>query len=85
LAAGAGKWHLRRHGQERNFEMRDELDARIWVANHDGFSAGIDDAFAALRAGLARVAQWDGTTHQLLAMVAAFVITGLTFNATTAA
>ena len=65
--------------------MRDELDGRFWVDNHDGFSAAVDDAFAALRTGLARFAQWDGTTHQLLAMIAAFVITGLTFNATTAA
>ena len=41
-------------------------------------------AIASVRAGLGRFANWDGTTHQLLAMVAAFAITSLTFNATTA-
>jgi hypothetical protein len=65
--------------------MRDELDARIWVDNHEAFSAGIDRGLAALRSGLHRFAAWDGTTHQLLALVLAFAITGLTFNATTSA
>ncbi len=64
--------------------MRDELDARIWVDNHDQFALLVDDAIGALRSGLARLAQWDGTSHQLLALIASFAITGLTFNATAA-
>lgn len=64
--------------------MRDELDARIWEAHHEAFSAGIDRALAALGRGLVRLGQWDGTTHQLLALAAAFLITALTFNTTTA-
>lgn len=65
--------------------MRDQLDAQIWVAHHEDFSADIDRALAAIRAGLHRFAAWDGTTHQLLALVLSFAITALTFNATTAA
>lgn len=62
--------------------MREELDGRMWVDNHDQFALWVDDAIAALRAGLVRVGQWDGTTHQLLALIASFAITGLTFNTT---
>ena len=65
--------------------MRDQLDARIWVENHEAFSDGIDRALTAIRSGLNRFAAWDGTTHQLLALVLAFAITALTFNATTGA
>jgi len=64
--------------------MRDELDGRIWVDNHDQFALLVDDAIAALRTGLARLARWDGTSHQLFALIASFAITGLTFNATAA-
>ncbi len=64
--------------------MRDELDGRMWVDNHDQFALLVDDALAALRAGLHRLAGWDGTTHQLIALITAFVITGLTFNTTAA-
>jgi len=63
--------------------MRDQLDAQIWVENHEAFSAGIDRALTAVRSGLHRFGEWDGTTHQLLALLAAFAITALTFNATT--
>ena len=65
--------------------MRDQLDAQIWVENHEAFSAGIDRAVNAVRAGLHRFAAWDGTTHQLLALLVAFGITALTFNTTTGA
>ena len=41
---------------------------------------GSDGAAAALRAGLARFAGWDGSTHQLLAMIAAFAVTGLSLD-----
>lgn len=58
--------------------MRDELDGRFWVDHHQQFSDSVDNAVAALRTGLARFAGWDGTTHQLFAMVAALAVTGLT-------
>jgi len=64
--------------------MRDELDSRMWVDNHDQFTLLVDDALAALRGGFERLSGWDGTTHQLLALVAAFAITGLTFNSVAA-
>ena len=57
--------------------MRDELDGRMWADHHEAFGEGIDRAIAAIRAGLGRFAGWDGTTHQLLAMVAAFALTAL--------
>jgi hypothetical protein len=62
--------------------MRDELDGRMWVDHHDGFGELVDNAAAALRAGLARFAGWDGSSHQLLAMVAAFAATGLSLALT---
>ena len=65
--------------------MRDQLDAQIWVDNHEAFSDGLDRALRALQSGLHRFAAWDGTSHQLLALVLSFGITALTFNATTAA
>lgn len=65
--------------------MRDQFDAQIWVDHHEAFSAGIDRALAAARAGLHRFAAWDGTTHQLLALAVAFAITAFTFNTTTTA
>lgn len=64
--------------------MRDELDGRMWVAHHEQFSEWVGEAIAVIRAGLHRFAQWDGSTHQLLALGAAFAITALTFNATAA-
>jgi hypothetical protein len=64
--------------------MRDELYGRMWVENHEAISQGIDSAIAKIRIGLARLASWDGTSHQLLALVAAFAITSLTFNTTAA-
>jgi hypothetical protein len=69
---------------ERIFEMRDELDGRMWVDHHDQFSEWIDSAIAVLRSGLSRLSTWDGSTAQLLAMIAAFAVTALTFNATAA-
>ena len=69
--------------------MRDQLDAQIWVENHEAFSAGIDEALtrlgSGLRSALHRFAAWDGSTHQLLALLVAFGITALTFNTTTGA
>lgn len=65
--------------------MRDELDSRMWVDHHEQFGEWVDSAIASVRAGLTRIAHWDGTTQQLLAILISFLITGLTFNATTAA
>jgi hypothetical protein len=68
--------------QGKDWDMRDELDGRMWVDHHDGFGDLVDNAGAALRAGIARFAGWDGSTHQLLAMVAAWAVTGLSLTIT---
>jgi len=60
--------------------MRDEIDARLWNEHHEALSEAIDAGLARLRAGLARLAAWDGTTQHLLALVASFAITALSFN-----
>lgn len=65
--------------------MRDEMDGRLWVAHHDELSLSIDRGLARLRSGLARLVAWDGTTPQLFAIVAAFLITSLGFASTTSA
>lgn len=64
--------------------MRDEMDDRIWVANHHEFANDVDALLSRLRAFFLRVPAWDGTSAQLLALVAAFLITALTFNTTSA-
>lgn len=64
--------------------MRDEIDARIWIGQHEQFSQSIDDGLATLRAFAGRVTAWDGSTVQLLALIVSFAITALTFNVTTA-
>ena len=65
--------------------MRDELDSRMWLAHHDDFNHWVDDAASAIRSALARFATWEGTTHQLLALVAAFAVTGLSIGSTSGA
>ena len=62
--------------------MRDELDGRMWVDHHDQFSEWVGVAAAAIRAGLYRLAGWDGSVHQLLALAAAFALTGLSITFT---
>jgi hypothetical protein len=62
--------------------MRDELDGRMWVDHHDGFGDLVDNAAAALRTGIARFGGWDGSTHQLLALIAAFAVTALSLSIT---
>jgi len=54
----------------------------MWVDHHDGFGDLVDNAAAALRAGFARFAGWDGSTHQLLAMIGAFAVTALSLALT---
>jgi hypothetical protein len=65
--------------------MRDEIDGRLWVAHHEEFSRSLDNGLNAIRSALARFGDWDGTTHQLLALVAAFAVTGLGIGSTTGA
>ena len=62
--------------------MRDEMDARVWVDNHQAFADGIDEVVEKVRSAFARFAAWDGTTHQLLALFVAFFITAVTFKTT---
>ena len=66
-------------------KMRDEMDGRMWVAHHDEFSLSVGRGFSRLRRGLQRLSTWDGTVPQLLAMVAAALITSLGLFATTSA
>jgi len=62
--------------------MRDEFDSRFWVDHHDGLADGIDRLLAGLRSAIGRMPGWDGSTQHLLALVASFAITALTFNTT---
>jgi hypothetical protein len=66
-------------------KMRDELDGRMWVAHHEQFSAWVGTAAATVRAGLYRLAGWDGSVHQLLALAAAFALTALNLGFTSSA
>ena len=65
--------------------MRDEMDARFWVSNHDSFADAIDEVVKTVRSGFGRLAEWDGTTHQLLALAVSFFVTAVTFSATATA
>jgi hypothetical protein len=58
-------------------KMRDEIDGRMWVAHHEQFSQWAGNAAAAIRAGLYRLASWDGSVQQLFALAAAFALTDL--------
>ena len=62
--------------------MRDELDARFWVDQHEVFAEGMDRLLGSLRSVATRFANWDGSSHQLVALLLAFAITGLSFNTT---
>lgn len=64
--------------------MRDEMDGRLWAANHQTFADGIDELFSRLSALSARAISWDGSAAQLAALLAAFLITAITFNTTSA-
>lgn len=65
--------------------MLDELAGRHWVAHHNDFSLSAGRAFSGLRRGFERLATWDGTTTQLLAIVAALLVTSLGFTSTASA
>jgi hypothetical protein len=71
--------------QGKDFEMRDELDGRMWVAHHDQFNQWVGSAGATIRAGFYRLAGWDGSVHQLLALAAAFALTALNLGFTSSA
>jgi len=60
--------------------MRDELDGRMWADHHEAYSDWVDGAIAAVRGTIGRFAGWDGTAHQLFAMVAAFALTALNIS-----
>jgi len=62
--------------------MRDDFLTAEWADNHGMLSDGIDRGLASLRAGIGKFWEWDGSTHQLLALVVSFAITALTFNTT---
>jgi hypothetical protein len=89
LAERAARCHFRRTPipaiQGKGFEMRDEIDGRMWVAHHDRYSQWVGDAAGAIRAGLYRLAGWDGSMHQLLALAAAFALTALNLGFTSSA
>jgi hypothetical protein len=74
-----------RHFRERKRDMREELDGRMWADHHDRFVAWVGDAAKRVRGGLDRFAGWDGSSHQLLAMIAALAVTGLSLIATNSA
>ncbi|MGQ0559972.1 MAG: hypothetical protein ACT4OE_10405 [Sphingosinicella sp.] len=63
--------------------MRDEILDRLWVDHHQGLGDAIDRAVAGIGRRLGRFAEWDGTTHQLIALASSFAITALSFGATT--
>lgn len=63
--------------------MVDQFLDRLWADDRARFADGVDDISARVSNVFARFSSWDGTTHQLLAFVAAFLITSLNFNATT--
>jgi hypothetical protein len=65
--------------------MRDEIDGRMWVAHHEDFGRWAGDAASAIRSGLYRLAGWDGSAHQLLALAAAFALTALNLSFTSSA
>jgi hypothetical protein len=65
--------------------MLDEMGGRLWVAHHNEFSLSMGRLFAPLRRGLERLASWDGTTPQLLAILTAFLVTSLGFTTTASA
>jgi hypothetical protein len=87
LAKRTAEAHLHRvaapaaiRDQGREFEMRDELDGRMWADHHEAYADWVDGAIAAVRGAIGRFAAWDGSTHQLLALVAAFALTALNIS-----
>lgn len=61
------------------------MDDRQWAANYNELGLLMGRGAARVRNGLSRLAAWDGTTPQLFAIVAAFLVTSLGFTSTTSA
>lgn len=64
--------------------MRDEIDARLWTAHHDSFSAAIGEGARALARRLGTVRLGHGATDQLLAAMLATSLTLITLGASIA-
>lgn len=64
--------------------MVDQFLDRIWDGDRDRYADGVDDVAAGLRTLFDRFAAWDGTTHQLLALIVSFAITAISFQTTAA-
>jgi hypothetical protein len=64
--------------------MHEAYEGRMWAAHHEQLSNWVGDALAAIGRGLNRLAGWDGSSHKLLAIVAALAVTLVTFKGTTA-
>ena len=61
--------------------MRDEIDSRFWVENHEAFTRDIEAASASLRGWFAR-RDGSGPLSQLIAATAAVTVAAITLNAT---
>jgi len=62
--------------------MRDEIDARIWVDNHEQLSRDLDGLVRRAGAALRRLSEPTGGTARLLALASALTLTLLTFDTT---
>jgi hypothetical protein len=61
--------------------MRDEMDARLWTAHHDQFSAAISDGARVLTRRLGKIEPGHRFAGQLLAVVLATSLTLITLGA----
>ena len=59
--------------------MRDEIDSRIWIANHQLFADGVDDLLSRLSTKAERPFQLQ-ERPQLIAMIAAWFLAGTTLT-----
>lgn len=64
--------------------MRDEMDARLWVAQHDEFSTAISDGARGLARRLGRIDPGHRFAGQVLAVVLATSLTLITLGASIA-
>lgn len=65
--------------------MRDEIDSRVWIAQHDQFSKDLDQVISRIGSALKRLANTSpGLPSQLAALIGAFAITAITIGGTAA-
>lgn len=64
--------------------MRDEIDARVWAAHHDRFSASIEAGARALARTLGGIELGRGLAGQLIAALLATSLTLVTLGASVA-